>query len=116
VSDEFVRLLRRGLAKTGSQVALGRTLGVSKQRISSALAGVGYPFGVVNCLKLARLIDERDWVVLRAAGKAPIADMLERSYGDRPMRVGDPLEILTPTQRRHVLALVRDLAGIDRSP
>jgi hypothetical protein len=103
VSDEFVRLLRRGLAKTGSQVALGRVLGMSKQRISTALAGQGYPLGVENCLKLARLIEERDWTVLRAAGKTAIADMLEASYSH------DPLEGVTPTQRAHLLALARDL-------
>jgi hypothetical protein len=118
VSDVFVRLLRRGLVKVGTQKALGKALGLSKQRISSALAGRGYPFGVLNCLKLARLIGERDWLVLRAAGKPEIADMLEQAYSHRPIRPApppqadpDPLDGLSATQRRHILAIVRDLTS-----
>ena len=118
MSPEFVTLLRKGLAQMGNdQTALRRVLGLSKNRISNALAGRGYPFGLLNCLKLARLIGEPDWVVLRAAGpgagKPAIADLLEQSYGrrgDRPRPlVPDPLSGLSPVQRKHVLQLVRDL-------
>lgn len=112
MSDEFVSLLRRGLAQVGSQKELARVLGLSQQRISNALAGKGYPFGVLNCLRLARLIAVRDWTVLRAAGKPEVADLLEQAYGDRRIRVSphhDPFAGLTAAQRARLTAIARDL-------
>jgi hypothetical protein len=99
----------------GSQRALGKAIGVTEQQISKIVNGGTYPFNVLNCIRLARIIDEPDWVVLRTAGKdaRAIAKLLEQRYGERPMRqtvrVPDPLEGLTPTPRRYVLGLVRDL-------
>lgn len=99
----------------GSQRALGKAIGVTEQQISKIVNGGTYPLNVLNCLRLARLIDEPDWVVLREAGKdaRAIARLLEQRYSERPgrliVRLPDPLEGLTPRQRRYVLALVRDL-------
>lgn len=97
----------------GSQRALGKAIGVTEQSISRVIHGRTYPFNELNCVKLARLIDEPDWVVLRAGRKKELAALLEERYGDRPVRpsvrVPDSLEGLTPRQRRYVLAVVRDL-------
>lgn len=113
--SDFVELVRRGVRVAGSQRALGKAIGVSEQNISRAVNRRGYPFNVLNCMRLARLIEEQDWVVLRAAGKPEIAKLLEQRYGDRPMKrsasIQDSLHGLSPAQRRHVLALVRDLVG-----
>lgn len=78
----FKELLREGAKKFASQQAFAEALGVSTARLNRALNKGDYPFNVLNCLRLARVTDERPSDVLRAAGKGEIADLIERSYGN----------------------------------
>lgn len=76
----LVDLLTRLVAEFGSQTALALAIGVSPSRMSRLLGGT-YSLEVLNCLRLADVSGESPSVVLRAAGKGDIADLLERLYG-----------------------------------
>jgi hypothetical protein len=63
----------------GTMTALATAIGM---RVSPFTRGVAEgTFNVVNLLKLAQVTDEHPSKVLRLAGKAATADLIERLYG-----------------------------------
>lgn len=66
----------------GSLSALAQQLGLSPSRLSRVANGTpGASMEVVNCLRLAQLAGQSPAQVLRAAGKADVADLLDGLYG-----------------------------------
>jgi transcriptional regulator with XRE-family HTH domain len=75
---DFSRYLDSVAAEFPSKKALAKAIGISQPRLSHALSGEGpYTFNVENCLRLAKVTNRSPLEVLRAAGKAEIADLLE---------------------------------------
>jgi hypothetical protein len=95
VQIDFRELLKRAAKKFSSQQALADELGMSLSRLNRALNKGDYPFNVLNCLKLASLSGESPSAVLRAGGKAEIADLIEKSYGA-------PDQTITAREREHL--------------
>ncbi len=82
VSTPFRQLLKRLQKKHRypSVRAFAQALGIADaSRLSR-----GSPFDVKGCLRLALVTGEPPSVVLRAAGKADIAAMIEQLYGTSP--------------------------------
>jgi hypothetical protein len=88
----FAELLHRLADRFESKTAFAKALGISPSRLSRALAG-DFPLNVANCLRLALLTGESPMVILRAAGKDDVAELLEKLYPG-----GKSLPI-TPAQR-----------------
>jgi len=89
----FKTLLRRLRKPYGTVRAFADALGIEPSRVSR-----GQPFDVRGCLKLAQLTGENPSVVLRAAGKADIATLIEAQYGT-------PAPKPTPDERELLAAL-----------
>lgn len=86
----FQELLNRIAKQFPTRQALAKALGINASRLSRALNGTDrLPFNIANCLKLAQLSGEPASDVLRAAGKADIANLIESLYGEE-RRVTDP--------------------------
>jgi hypothetical protein len=81
VTTDFTALLKRVSAKFASQQALAEEIGITAPRLNRALNHGDYSLNVANCLRLARVAGEPPSVVLRAAGKGDIADLIESLYG-----------------------------------
>lgn len=79
-SASFAELLNGFVRRFGSQTALGKAIDISASRLSRVMAGQ-HSLEVVNCLRLAEVTGESPSVVLRAAGKGDVADLIERMYG-----------------------------------
>lgn len=60
--------------------AFAEAIGITPSRFSRVLAGT-YTLNVLNCLRLAKAAGRSPSVVLRAAGKREIADLIEALYG-----------------------------------
>lgn len=91
----FQELLASYVVKFGSQTALGRAIHMSPSRINKVLKGRD-TFDVANCLRLADATGESPSAILRIAGKADVADLIERMYG----KARPPVEpTLTPAQK-----------------
>lgn len=85
-TDNFRRLVTELAARLGSLSALGQVIGVSPSRLSRVARGVDKhdaSMEVVNCLRLAKLAHAPASDVLRGAGKADVADLIEELYPDR---------------------------------
>lgn len=94
----LLRRLRKGFPSTK---AFAKALAVEPSHLSRAMSwkNDGPSFDVRGCLKLAMATGEDAGVVLRAAGKGDIADMLEVLYGP-------PAEMtLTPLQQLAISAI-----------
>ena len=63
-----------------SKQAFAEAIGITPSRFSRVLAGT-YTLNVLNCLRLAHAAGRSPSVVLRAAGKSAIADLIEALYG-----------------------------------
>jgi hypothetical protein len=75
--------LDRAAKNEGSQVALARALGIDPTRISRLMKGRGdyARLNFENCLRLAAILGEAPARVLRAAGHAEQAVLVERLCG-----------------------------------
>lgn len=76
----------------GTATALAKAMGLQLTPFQRGAAGG--TFNVINLLKLAKVADEHPSKVLRMAGKAEAADLIEELYGDG----GD----LSPSERAHL--------------
>lgn len=96
---DLQQLLAGFVAEFGSQTALGKAIGVSASRLSRVMSGEEHSLEVLNCLKLADVTGRSPSVVLRAAGKGDVADLIEKLYGKaRP--AGEPA--IPPIDREHL--------------
>jgi hypothetical protein len=113
-----IAILERAIAReNGNQAAVARKIGVSRQRLSDAIqARGGYPLGIKACLQLAVEYPQEDALdVLRANGKAEIADLLEhlgfrsrrRRALDAAEQVAADIRALPPSDRK-ILELLTD--------
>ena len=96
----FSELLRETARRFPSQQAFAEAIGLSTARLNRAMNKADYPLNVVNCLRLARIVDESASDVLRAAGKSDVADLIESLYG-RPQEVS--------AAKREVIDLLADV-------
>jgi hypothetical protein len=93
VVTEFVEMLNRISERFPTRTAFAKALGINASRLSRALNDVGErPFNVKNCLRLAKVSGESPAEVLRAAGKADIAELIESLYGPEKT-VTDPVVV-----------------------
>jgi hypothetical protein len=100
----FQSLLRRLLRKHFKTVRdFAESMNMDPSHMSRAMGRNGQPFDVTGCLRLAEVTGERPGAILRAAGKADLAERIERLYGPAA-----PV-ILTPQQQ----VLLQALDGID---
>jgi hypothetical protein len=76
----LARLIERYARRYGSLSALGKAIGLSPSRMSRLSRGDQGSLEVLNCLKLADLMAESPDTILRAAGKADVADLIARLY------------------------------------
>jgi DNA-binding phage protein len=107
-------LLLAAIDRFGNQQAVGEQVGVDRTRISRAMRGE-HSLEVVNCLRLAKAMDMNPAEVLRAAGKADVAALLEGFY-EQPSISPSERELLkrwatlTDSSRRSLLAVMQELA------
>lgn len=113
--EAFKELLTLLVRRFGSRDALGKKIGMSGSRVGRAIDGQ-YSFNIENCLKLADATGESPSVVLRAAGKQEVADLIERLYGKSRPGLGanerellDEWDALTPRARHAFRELLDDL-------
>lgn len=81
LSSSFATLLHRLATRFPSRRAFAIAIGTDPSRLSRAMNGDPTMFDVLRCLYVARATRESPSVVLRAAGKGEIADLLEELYG-----------------------------------
>ena len=83
-----LEIIADAVGRFGSQTALGNAIGLSPTRISRVLKGDGCSLEVISCLRLAEVTGESPTVILRAAGKWDVAELIERLYGKpRPVLI-----------------------------
>jgi transcriptional regulator with XRE-family HTH domain len=115
-------LLRKLLKKNYSSIReMARALDVDSSHLSRAMSKrVGQPFDVRGCLRLARVTGEDPLLVLRAAGKDEIADLMAELMGARAGRLlaPDQIKLLDAHEaipdlqmRAHVVEMVRRTAA-----
>jgi transcriptional regulator with XRE-family HTH domain len=112
VATEFQTLLRSASAHYDTQQDLADALGISVARLNRALNKGDYPLSAQNCLRLALVAGQPASVILRAAGKTDLADLIERLYGRSdltPMQreVLEEWALLPPEVQTVVLQLMR---------
>jgi len=90
--DDFKGLLNRIAGTFKTQKELADALDIDPSRLSRAINAGDFPFNVENCLRLAKLSGEPPSAVLRAAGKADIAELIESLYGPEKT-VTDPVVV-----------------------
>lgn len=78
--SELGALLQAQVRRFKTQTALAEAIGISQSRLGRVMRGE-YSLEVANCLRLAKVAGERPSVVLRAAGKADVAELIEETYG-----------------------------------
>jgi hypothetical protein len=78
---EFKRLLDRAEHIKGQKQLAAEAIGIKPSRYSKLYGGNNYSLSVENCLRLATVIRESPGVVLRAAGKGEVAELIEKLYG-----------------------------------
>lgn len=101
VSQTFSALLRRILKKQyRSNKAFAAALKIDASHLSRAMAPGGQPFNIEGCLHLARVTNTPPSTVLRAAGKGPVATLIEALYG--------PARELSASEQQ----LLRDYAAV----
>lgn len=111
-------LLKKLVARYGTQSALADAIGLTDSRLTKVLRGDSGGLGVLNCLRLAKVAGVAPSTVLRAAGKGDIADLIEDMYGksatplfsvDRAVEEWWP--DLSPPARAAMRTLLDELAG-----
>lgn len=70
----------------GTKTALALDLGISLERLLKVIKNPSESLGVANLLRLAVVSELAPGAVLRMAGKADVADLLEVLYGRTPKR------------------------------
>src|SRR5580765_7538963 len=82
MSAAFAALLRRIRKRDYPTVqAMADALRIAPSQLSRAMSPRGQPFDIVGCLRLAKLSGISPEVILRAAGKHVVADLLVDFYG-----------------------------------
>jgi transcriptional regulator with XRE-family HTH domain len=121
VSD-FQDFLEDAAKEFDTKQAFAKAIGITPSRFSRLLAGV-YKLNVRNCLRLANATGRPASVVLRAAGKGEIADLIESQYGPAAKSVSpkerEALEAwnaLTERGRESLWLLMRELPRRDGEP
>lgn len=117
-------LLDRAVTVTGlEKQEIAKRLGVSPPWFSRLFNGkaVAGSLGPEGCFKLAALIGESPLVVLRAADKAPLADLIAAHFGARarppqtPARPVDPLvaavDVIVASGDPEDVAMLRRMVG-----
>lgn len=100
--------------------AMAAALEVKPSQLSRAMGVRGQPFDVRGCLRLARATGADPGEVLRAAGKADIADLVEQLFGTAPpLLTPEQQDVLTalaaigdPAVRQSIITLARAAAGV----
>lgn len=107
--------VKRVIGQVGTARAVAAAIGLSEGRLGRVTRGEG-SMEIANLLRLAELAGEQPTAVLRLAGKAEEAELIERIYG-----VGAPplsktqrellqaWDRLTDHAREHFRALMRDV-------
>jgi hypothetical protein len=112
--EPFAHLLQRLATKFASQSAFAAAIGVDRSRLSRAINGDPVMFDVLRCFHLARATGEDIYVVLRAAGKSELADIMEELVGPakspRTIAIDRAIARLEPLLQSHVVSLVMDIA------
>ena len=75
-------LLNRLVDRYGTQTALAKAIDITDSRLAKVLKGDSGAFNVLNCLRLAKVAKLSPSQVLRAAGKADVAALIEELYGE----------------------------------
>lgn len=115
VNDDFKRILIQAADRFPSRLAFAKAIGINASRLSRALNTGDFPFNVVNCLRLAKLSGESPTDVLRAAGKADVAELIELLYGREAEFTVAERELLetwraaTPRAQAAIRSLLDDL-------
>ena len=65
----------------GVQRRVAEAIGIAATRYNQLRAANGYTLNVGNCLRLAAILKRPPQEVLRAAGKADVADLLDAYFG-----------------------------------
>lgn len=117
--NRLTDILEEAVALFGTQEAAGRAIGLSGSRYSRIMAAESpedNSLGVANCLRLALVTKRHPSDVLRSAGKADVADLIEQVYGGTPTALTDEerqllydFHALDP-DRRETIRRVFDLA------
>jgi hypothetical protein len=102
--------------------AFAKALGIDPSHLSRAMGKHGgAPFDIRGCLRLARLTHEDPGVILRAAGKAEIADLIEELYGKRAAQPLSPehRQLLdayralgSPRRQQSLIVIAKAAAGL----
>src|SRR5215510_15576692 len=77
---ELSSIIREGTRRFGTKQALAKAMNVNPTRLSRLEHHGEYSLNIENCLRLAKLTHIPASDVLRAAGKAHIADLIESLY------------------------------------
>jgi hypothetical protein len=81
VMSAFSVLLRKFRKRYPTVQAFADVLHIAPSQLSRAMGTRGQPFDIAGCLRLAKITGTAPEVVLRAAGKHVIADLLVDFYG-----------------------------------
>lgn len=117
VSDQLQALLAQVLADHfgGLQGDMAKALGLTPSPFSRALK-TGKNFGPEPCFRLARLLGQPVVDVLRVAGKAQLADLVEETFGAGPSeaaradgQLGTIFGALSPQRQEQALQFMKFL-------
>lgn|SRR5262245_16925389 len=113
--EPLQKLLDRLAAKFPSQAAFANAIGIHPSHLSKALRGRGDTFDIARCLRIADATHENPSVVLRAAGRGDIADLIEKLYGEprgqEERVIVDAINDLAPAEREAFTALLKRAAA-----
>jgi hypothetical protein len=115
--ENFKALLNRIAGRFASRQDFAKALKITPSRMSKVLNSGDLPLNVTNCLRVAKLSGESPSEILRAAGKADVAELIESLYGeDRTQLLSaaerellDEWSRLTPRGRESLRALIAEL-------
>lgn len=118
-SPEFRAFLENAAKTFPTKAAFAKRLGMTPGRFSRVLGGE-HSLSVTNCLVLADFSGEPASRVLRLAGKADVAELLERLYGKNRPNVSasqkvvlDLWDKLRQPRRQIFLTLLQELVEKD---
>jgi len=118
--ETFADLLNRLLKQFPSRRAFARAIGVDPSRLSRAMNGDPTMFDVLRCFYVARATKENPFVVLRAAGKGELADVIEELVGPAKspevLTIQRALDRVGPLLRHEWLHILADLAQAPPAP
>lgn len=115
----FRALLKRLRKYYPTVRAFADALDIDPSQLSRAMGEGGQPFDIRGCLRLAQVTGENPTLVLRAAGKADIAALVEELYGpshalltpEQQQLLNSMEAIQDPTVRQSILTVVRAAAA-----